>query len=61
LQAKVRGNGGGGNAMLAGSGFRNDARLSHFHCEKSLANGVIDFVRAGMEQVFALKVNARPA
>ena len=57
----MRGDGGGGDAVLARSGFRDDARLAHLCGEKALANGVVDFVRAGVEQVFALEVDARAA
>jgi len=51
----MRGNGGGGYAMLARAGFGDDARLAHLCGEKALADGVVDFVRAGVEQVFALR------
>ena len=43
--------------MLAGTGFCNDALLAHAFCEQSLAEGVVDFVRAGVEKVFALEIN----
>ncbi len=42
-----------------GAGFRDDARLAHFYGEQALADGVIDFVRAGVEEILALEVNAR--
>jgi len=29
--------------------------------EEALADGVVDFVRAGVEEVFALEINARAA
>ena len=57
----MRGDSGGGDAVLACAGFRDDARLAHFYGEQALADGVIDFVRAGVEQIFALEVNARAA
>src|SRR5690242_5906569 len=57
----MRGDGSGSDAVLARAGFRNDARLAHLHSQKTLANGVIDFVRAGVEQVLALEVDARAA
>jgi len=44
--------------MLARAGFRDDARLAHFHREQPLADGVVDLVRAGVQQVFALQINA---
>src|SRR5580704_17684642 len=59
LQTEVRGDGGGGHPVLPSAGFSDDARLAHFHCEQALANGVVDFVRAGVEQIFALKVDSR--
>ncbi len=47
--------------MLPCAGFRDDARLAHFHGEQALADGVVDFVRAGVQQIFALQINARSA
>ena len=47
--------------MLAGAGFGDDARLAHSYGEQALADGVVDFVRAGVEQIFALEVDARAA
>ena len=44
--------------MLARAGFGNDARLAHLHDQQALADGVIDFMRAGVEQIFALQINA---
>src|SRR6266849_11054956 len=61
LQAEMRGDGGGGYAVLAGAGFGDDAGLAHFYGEQALADGVIDFVRAGVEKIFALQINARAA
>ena len=58
LEAKVRGNGGGRDAMLARAGFRDDSRLAHFNGEEPLADSVIDFVRAGVQEIFALQVDA---
>ncbi len=54
FESEMRGDGGGGDAVLACSGFRDDARLFHLHCEQALPDGVVDFVRAGVQQVFAL-------
>ena len=61
FEAEARRHGGGGDAVLARAGFRDDARLAHAHGEQALAEAVIDFVRAGVQQVFALEVNARAA
>ncbi len=57
----MRGDARGCDAVLARAGFRDDARLAHFFREQALANGVVDFVRAGVEQVFALEVDAGAA
>ena len=47
--------------MLAGAGFGDDARLAHAAGQKDLAHGVVDFVRAGVKQVFAFEINFWPA
>ena len=47
----------GGHAVLAGAGLGNDALLAHALGEQALAERVVDFVRAGVEQVFALEVD----
>ena len=57
VEAEERADGGGGDAVLARAGFRDDAFLAHAHGEERLAEAVVDFVRAGVEQVFALEVN----
>ncbi len=61
FEAEVRGDGGGSDSVLACARFRDDARFAHFHGEQALADGVINFVRAGVEQILALEVNARAA
>ena len=61
LQAEMGGHGGRSHAMLPRACFRNDARLAHLHGEEPLPDGVVDLVRAGVQQVFALQVNARAA
>jgi hypothetical protein len=43
--------------VLAGAGFRDHAVLAHALDEQSLAEAVVDFVRAGVEQVFALEID----
>jgi hypothetical protein len=52
---------GGGNTVLTGSGFGDDAVFIHAAGEQGLAETVVDFVRAGVEQVFPLEINARTA
>lgn len=59
FQAVARADGGRGYAMLAGTGLGNDAGLAHALGEHGLADHVIDFVRAGVVQVFALEVDLR--
>ena len=59
FQAEHGGDGGGGDAVLAGAGFGDDAGLAHAPGEQDLADGVVDFMRAGVEQVFALEINFR--
>ena len=61
FQTQMRRDGGRSHAVLAGAGFRNDARLAHLHGKESLADSVIDFVRAGVQQILALQIDPRPA
>src|SRR3990172_8771801 len=61
LHAEARRDGRGGDAVLAGTGLGDDAALAHVAREQGLADGVVDFVRAGVVQVFALQINARAA
>ena len=61
IEAEERADGGGGDAVLARAGFGDDAVLAHAAGEQRLAEAVVDFVRAGVEQVFALDVELRAA
>ena len=54
-EAEVSASGGGGDAMLAGTGFGNDPFFAHAEGEKSLSDGVIDFVSAGVIDIFAFE------
>ncbi len=54
------GGGGGSDAVLSGTCFRDDALLAHAQSEKGLADGVVDFVSAGMSEVFALEEDFAP-
>ena len=56
-----RGHRRGGDAVLARARFRDHALLAHAHGEQALAEAIVDFVRAGVQQVFALDVDARAA
>ena len=49
-----------GDAVLAGSCFRNDSLLSHASAKKGLPQGVIDLVRACVVQVFPLEIDFWP-
>ena len=61
FQTEHRGDGGGGNTMLPRTGLGDDAGLAHALGEQNLADGVVDLVRAGVVQVFALEINFRAA
>ena len=43
--------------MLTGSGFGNDAMLAHASGEQRLPECVVDFMRAGVQQVLTLQVD----
>src|SRR5689334_11337342 len=45
------------NAVLARAGFRDDALLVHATRQQHLADRVVDFVRAGVKQIFAFQVD----
>jgi hypothetical protein len=45
--------------MLTGTGFRDHALLPHPPCQQCLTERVVDLVRAGMREVFALQKHAR--
>ena len=45
--------------MLARAGFRDDAFFAHALAEDGLADGIVDFMRPGVKQVFALQINLR--
>ena len=51
----------GRHAVLARAGFGDDAALAHAPRQQDLAERVVDFVRAGVEQIFALEIDARAA
>ncbi len=61
LHAEARGHGGGGHAVHAGAGLGDDALLAHALGQEDLADAVVDLVRAGVVQVFALQVDLRAA
>ncbi len=51
---KPRRYGRGGDTVLTGAGFGDDAAFAHSLREQDLSERVIDFVRTGVEQVLAL-------
>ena len=50
-----------GDAVLPRAGLGDDARLAHPLGEQPLAERVVDLVRAGMREVFALQPDLRAA
>ena len=50
-----------GDAVLARAGLGDDALLAHAFGEQCLPDGVVDFVRARVVEVFAFEVNLRAA
>ena len=61
LQAQQRAHRRRRHAMLACAGLGNNALLAHALRQQSLAQRVVDLVRAGVQQVFALQVDLRAA
>ena len=57
LKAVAGADGGRGHTVLARACFGNDARLAHALGQHGLSNGVVDFVRARVVQVFALQID----
>ena len=47
--------------MLTRAGFGDDPGLAHASRQQDLAEGVIDFVCAGVQKIFALEIDARAA
>ena len=58
LEAEQRTGGGRRHAVLPGAGLGDDAPLAHALGEQRLPQRVVDLVRAGVRQVFALEENA---
>ena len=60
VQTHEGGRGGGGDAVLAGTGLGDDPGLAHPLGEQRLGEDVVDLVRAGVVEVLALEDDARP-
>src|SRR5258706_7611242 len=56
---ETRAPGGPRHAVLAGSGLGDQARLAHTQRQQSLAESVVELVRAGVAEVLALEVDVR--
>ena len=61
LEAQQRARGRRGDAVLPGAGLGDDPPLPHAHREQRLPERVVDLVRAGVREVFALEEDARAA
>src|SRR5271166_1160612 len=61
FESEESADGGGGDAVLAGSGFGDDAVLAHAAREKGLSDAVVDLVGSSVEQVFAFQIDTRAA
>ena len=61
IEPEQRANGRSRHAMLTGTRLGDDAPLPHARGKKTLSDRIVDFMRAGMEQVFAFQENARAA
>ena len=59
--AETRGDSRGGDAVLAGASLGDDAGLAHAFGQQNLAEAIVDLVRAGVIEVFALQVDLRAA
>ena len=57
FEAEARAERRGGDAMLAGAGLGDDALLAHAPRHHDLAQHIVDLVRAGVIQLFALEVD----
>ena len=61
VEAEVGTGGRGRHAVLPGAGLGDHPLLAHPQREQRLAERVVDLVRAGVVQVFALQPDLRPA
>ena len=59
-ETEQRGRGRGGDAVLAGTRLRDQVLLAHAAGQQGLAEHVVDLVRTGVGEVFALEQHAHP-
>ena len=57
FEPEARAGGRGRDAMLAGAGLGDDARLAHAPGKQDLAHHIVDLVRAGMVELVALEID----
>ena len=60
-QAELGAQRGGGDAMHAGAGLGDDARLAHAQRQHDLAEHIVHLVRAGVIELLALEIDLRAA
>ena len=60
LETQQRADGRSRHAMLSRAGLGDHAMLAHALDQQPLPQAVVDLVRAGVQQVFALQINLRP-
>ena len=56
LHIEQRTGGGGGDAMLASTGFGNNFGFTHALGQKCLTDNIVDFMRAGMIQLITFEI-----
>src|SRR5579864_5035373 len=56
LESEQRADSCGSNAMLTSPGFCDNAALAHALGKQCLSQAIVNFVRASVEQVFALQI-----
>ena len=61
FQPELRAQGRGGDAVHAGAGLGDDARLAHALRQHDLAEHIVHLVRAGVVEVLALEIDLRAA
>src|SRR3989338_4571607 len=61
LQSKHRRHRSRGHTVLTGSGLSNKAAFIHPQSQQCLADGIVDFMGSGMQEIFALKVDCKLA